>query len=350
MKKHILDLPIDQLLETVTEMGLEKYRARQIYQWLYNKKVQSFDSMTNLSKEVRRTLSEQYDLFVLEPVRNLKSNECDTSKYLFKTRDGHYIESVLIPEKDRRTLCISSQVGCSLDCKFCATGMMGFYRNLTAGEIIEQVIRSEAIAGEKITNIVFMGMGEPFLNYDRVMNVCRVLADPEGMAIKRRRITISTSGIIPKIIQLAEENHPVGLAISLHAPNQEIREQIMPIARKFPFNELMESIYYYYQKTKRRPTYEYILIRGLNDQVEHAKILRKILSRTPAKINLIPYNDVGAGFQASTPEQIDRFIRILLDSPITVTLRKSRGSDIQAACGQLSTKYMMKQESEIIQR
>ncbi|GAB4183976.1 MAG: bifunctional tRNA (adenosine(37)-C2)-methyltransferase TrmG/ribosomal RNA large subunit methyltransferase RlmN [Calditrichia bacterium] len=345
--KHILDYTEQQLVDFFTSIDEKSFRAKQTYKWIFHKKVSDFDEMTNLSKELRQFLKENFLLRALENQKNLMSNECDTSKYLFKTIDGHFIETVLIPEKDRRTLCISSQVGCSLACSFCATGRMGYFRNLTMGEIIEQIIQTEILSGEKITNIVFMGMGEPFLNYPRVMEAASIMSDPEGLALRKSRITISTSGIVPKIIQMADEKRPYGLALSLHAPDQETREKIMPVAKKFPLEEVMESVYYYYKQTKNRPTYEYILLDEINDSPEHAKKLKKILAKTPAKINLIPYNDVGAGFRAPSNEKIDRFIQVLLDSPITVTLRKSRGSDIQAACGQLSTTYMQAQTESL---
>lgn len=343
---HILDKTLQELSEYMVSIGEPAYRGKQIYQWIFHKRIQSFEQMTNVSKKLREKLEQDFVLHTFRHEDQLVSHECATRKYLFRTHDGHYIESVLIPDGERKTLCISSQVGCSLGCAFCATGMMGYYRNLTAGEILEQIIQAEYLSGERITNIVFMGMGEPFLNFPRVIQAAQVMADPEGFAIRRRRITISTSGIVPKIRQLADENQPVGLAVSLHAPNQQIREQLMPIAKKYSYDELMESIRYYTRKTRKRVTFEYILIEGINDEEKHARELIGRLAGIPSKINLIPYNDVGAGFRAPDETRINRFIQVLLSSPVTVTLRKSRGHDIQAACGQLSTRYMMEHRDD----
>jgi 23S rRNA (adenine2503-C2)-methyltransferase len=291
--------------------------------------------MTSIPKAFRSQLTEHFTVGSLALVNRQVSMD-GVIKYLWKLANGHSMESVFIPEDRRTTICISSQVGCALGCGFCATAKMGFLDNLSAGEIVEQVIRVQQDAGEKITNVVFMGMGEPFLNYSRVIQASSILSDPEGLAIAAKKITISTVGVVPRIYQFAEEKQPFSLAISLHAPSQELRRQFMPIADKFPLDQLMESARFFTrQYVRKRITFEYVLLENVNDSAKEAKELLKLLSPLRCKLNLIPYNDTGLGFHRPSPERIEQFKRELLVAPFTVTLRKNRGNDISAACGQL---------------
>ncbi len=339
-KPIIVGYSRSQLRELLTRMGQPAFRGDQIYKWLYNKQVDTFDAMTNLPRSLREALADQFQLSSLRLVTREVSLD-GTEKYLWELHDGHRIESVLIPEDRRTTLCISSQVGCALACAFCATGKMGFLRNLTTGEIVEQVLAAQRMSSHKITNVVFMGMGEPFLNYKRVIQAAQIMGDPEGIAIANRRITISTSGIVPAIRQFAEEKQPYGLAISLHSPFQNIRQQIMPIAEKFHLSELLESAREYVSQWRhKRITFEYVLLSGVNDRPEDARELIRLLSPLRAKLNLIPYNDCDLGFQAPNDDRLNRFLEPLMRAPFTVTVRKNRGNDISAACGQLYVKTM----------
>ncbi len=335
-KISFVGLTPEQMARELEPLGEPAYRARQIYKWVHHQNVDSFLEMTNIPKTLRQELEQRFALKTLKLARRQIASD-GTEKYLWQLPDGRYVESVLIPEARRNTICISSQVGCALGCKFCATGAMGFIRNLTTGEIVEQVLQVQKRTPRRITNVVFMGMGEPFLNYSRSVQASRILADPEGVAIATRRITFSTSGIIPKIYQFTDEGHPYSLAISLHAPNQQIRESIMPMAKKFPMDELFKSVYHYMRAKKRnRVTFEYVLLAGINDSVEHARELVRLLSPIRCKLNVIPCNENYLGFKPPTPEQVQRFVDVLMDAPFTVTVRKNRGEEITAACGQLA--------------
>ena len=333
-----MGLTADEISDILIDLKQPAYKGKQIAKWIYQKGVNNFEEMSDLVKPLREQLTGQFQINSLKPLITQDSDQCGTQKFLFETYDKLKIEAVLIPEEGRTTVCISCQVGCPLACDFCATGKMGFTRNLTAGEIIEQVWHLRKISEKKITNIVFMGMGEPFLNYDNVIKAAQILNDPNAFAIQKKKITLSTAGIVAKIRQYADEQHPFSLAISLHAPEQQLRHSIMPLAKKYPIDELMKSIKYYYKKTKKRVTYEYVLLAGINDSINIAKKLKKLVSAVPCKLNIIPYNDVGADYEKPSEEIMDQFIRILLDSPAAVTLRKSRGDDIGATCGQLAQK------------
>jgi 23S rRNA (adenine2503-C2)-methyltransferase len=336
--KSLVGLSRAELSELLHSWDQPEYRANQIYKWLHHQNVDGFDEMTNLSKSLRNRLSENFRLKTL--LLHQREIAADgTEKYLWKLYDDRFIESVLIPETRRNTICISSQVGCSLGCKFCATGTMGLIRNLTTGEIVEQVLQIKKLSKHRITNVVFMGMGEPFMNYHRSVQAAQILGDPEGLAIAGKRITISTSGVAPKIIQYADEKLPFGLAISLHAPTQELRESIMPIAKKFPLDELLESAKYYTSAKKRnRITFEYVLLHGINDSVQQAKELIKLLSPLRCKLNLIPCNQNDLGYVPPSDEEVNRFAQTLMQAPFAITVRKNRGEDITAACGQLAVK------------
>ncbi|MBN2366521.1 MAG: 23S rRNA (adenine(2503)-C(2))-methyltransferase RlmN [Calditrichaeota bacterium] len=341
-KLSLTGLPASQIEEHLKLLGEPAYRARQIYNWIHHRKVESFEEMTDLSKLLRKRLSDRYLLRTI--VLEKKNTALDgTEKYLWKLSDHRFVESVVIPEARRNTVCISSQVGCSLGCSFCATGSMGLIRNLTAGEIVEQVLQVRKLSEHKITNVVFMGMGEPFINYRRSIQASQIMGDPQGLAIATKKITISTSGVVPKIYQYTDDGHPFGLAISLHAPNQSLREQIMPIAGKFPLDELMASITHYMRAKKRnRVTFEYVLLHGVNDTASEARQLISLLSPIRCKLNVIPCNQNYLGFSPPPPEHLEKFVSILMNAPFTVTVRKNRGEDITAACGQLAVEHQEK--------
>ncbi|MBV9492558.1 MAG: 23S rRNA (adenine(2503)-C(2))-methyltransferase RlmN [Verrucomicrobia bacterium] len=319
------------------------YRAAQVLDWLYRKRVKTAAAMTNLPAELRRDLDESYAIGALEAVRMVGSTDT-TQKFLFRLRDGALVETVLIPaspalygsKSDRRTLCVSTQVGCAYGCRFCASGLAGWTRNLRAAEIVEQVLRAEELSGEKVNNLVFMGMGEPLANFAEVMRAVSIINAPWGVGIGARHITISTSGLAPKIRELADQPLQVRLAVSLHGATDEVREQIMPVNRKYNLAVLMEACEYYVAKKKQRLTLEYILIEGLNDRPEDARALVRFASRLDAKVNLIPYNRV-AGLPWNRPAEAQQhaFHRILTGAGVTATIRREKGHDIDAACGQL---------------
>ncbi|MDQ6859914.1 MAG: 23S rRNA (adenine(2503)-C(2))-methyltransferase RlmN [Verrucomicrobiota bacterium] len=342
MKALITGVLLSELEEFVLGRGLPKYRAKQITDWLYKKRVTSFDAMTDLPNEFRAQLAEEFEFPPSEVVRVLGSKDT-TQKFLFRLRDTNLIESVLIPASpalygeasDRRTICVSSQVGCAYGCRFCASGLDGWTRNLDAGEIVHQLIAVEQQSGEKIDNVVFMGMGEPLANLKNLKRAIQIINQPWGLEIGARHITVSTSGLAPQIRELAEEPTQFRLALSLHGATDEVRSQIMPVNRKYPLQVLLEACDYYVAK-KRRMMFEYILINGINDSDEQAHALAKIARRLSAKINLIPYNTV-EGLEWSRPPRArqERFQSILRDNGIVSTLRREKGHDIAAACGQL---------------
>lgn len=333
---------ITQIGEMLRPLGEAAYRAAQIYQWIHHFNVDTFDEMTNLPKSLRKKLQARFRLKTLKSEKIERSAD-GTEKYLWRLPDNRHIESVLITEARRNTVCISSQVGCSLKCEFCATGQMGLIRNLTAGEIVEQVLQIRKLSQHPITNIVFMGMGEPFLNYHRAIRASRILSDPQGLAISSRKITFSTSGVVPKIYQFTDEAQPFKLAISLHAANQPLREKIMPIARKFPLDQLMESVRYYMRaKKQNRVTFEYILLHGINDSVADMKQLISLLSPIRCKLNLIPCNRNNLGFSAPPLEHLEKIGKVIMKADFPVTIRRNRGEDITAACGQLAVEVSEK--------
>jgi 23S rRNA (adenine2503-C2)-methyltransferase len=342
-KIDIKSLQLSDLEKSVREFGEPVYRARQIADWLYQKRVQSFDEMTDLPKQFRERLALTFSFGKIETVRALGSRDT-TRKFLFRLGDGSLIEAVLIPaspalygsRSDRRTICVSTQVGCAYGCKFCASGLEGFSRNLKPNEIVDQIIAVEREAGEKIDNIVFMGMGEPLANFENVMNAIRIINAPWGTGIGARHITLSTSGLAPQIRQLADEPLQVRLAISLHGATDEVRNQIMPINRRYNLEVLTAACDYYVKRKKQRLTFEYILIAHVNDTPDQARQLGRIARRLGAKVNLIPYNTVhGLPWSRPSPEQQAQFLSILRASAVPATLRREKGHDIEAACGQL---------------
>jgi 23S rRNA (adenine2503-C2)-methyltransferase len=342
-KTDIKSLQFDEIEKAVVKLSEPQYRARQIADWLYQKRVQSFEKMTDLPRGFRARLSEQFAFGKIEVVRVLGSRDT-TRKFLFRLTDESLIETVLIPaspalygsRSDRRTICVSTQVGCAYGCKFCASGLEGFSRNLQPNEIVDQIIAIERETGEKIDNIVFMGMGEPLANFENVMHAIRIINAPWGLGIGARHITVSTSGLAPQIRKLTDEQLQIRLAISLHGATDEVRNQIMPVNRRYNLETLLAACDYYAKHKKQRLTFEYILIENVNDSPDQARRLGRIARRLGAKINLIPYNSVqGLPWSRPSPEQQERFLSILRQSDVAATLRREKGHDIDAACGQL---------------
>lgn len=320
----------------------KKFRATQIYDWLYRKNVTSFDDMTNLKKDVIELLKNDFYLRTLE----LKKVERDTlvNKYLFYLQDGEKIEAVLMRHDYGNSICISTQVGCNMGCKFCESGRLKKVRNLTAGEMTEQILQVQEDIGDRVSHVVLMGIGEPFDNYDEVTKFIEIINHDLGLAIGARHITVSTCGLIPKIKEFMNFPYQVNLAISLHAPTDELRRQIMPIANAYPLKDLMQTIREYIAKTNRRVTFEYILLQGINDFKECAESLAKLVSGMNCYINLIPYNETeNIGYKRSKEETIREFYDILKKNHTSVTKRKEFGSKISAACGQLRSKKEMEE-------
>jgi 23S rRNA (adenine2503-C2)-methyltransferase len=339
----MLGLTGDALVTVLAEWGEPKFRATQILEWVHRKRVTEWGQMTNLSADLRRRLGERYGLRSLQVVRQQGARDT-TRKFLFRLHDGRFIESVVIPANpalygetaDRHTLCVSTQVGCAMDCRFCASGLNGLTRNLDAAEIVEQVIQAEALTGERMDNLVFMGMGEPLANYRHLIAALTILNAPWGVGIGARHITLSTSGLVPQIRKLAAEPLPVRLAVSLHGATDAVRERIMPVNRKYPLSELIPALEEYVAAKRQIITLEYILIGGVNDSPEDATQLARIARRLRAKVNLIPYNTV-EGLPWVRPDEPtqDTFAAIVRQQGVTATLRREKGHDIEAACGQL---------------
>ncbi len=352
----IYDLTFDDLANLLASWGQPKYRARQVWEWLYVHYVDDFDRMTNLPKALRARLAETFTIDPLQVVTEAVSANRLTRKAVFALPDGDTIETVLMLYEKRRTLCISSQVGCGIGCPFCATGLSGFSRNLSAGEILAQVLYyarflSDPTAGgedavpverpTRVTNIVFMGMGEPFANYDNVWQAIRTLVDKRGFNLGARHITVSTVGLVPGIRRMAQENLQVRLAVSLHAADDDLRNQLVPINRRYPLADLMAAVREYIAATGRRVTFEYALMRDINDRPEHARALARLLKGVLAHVNLIPMNPVeGSPYQPSTRRATVTFARIIEDAGIPVTVRLRRGIDINAGCGQLRRRVL----------
>lgn len=335
MPEHILNFTRSELKDRLTELNASPYRADQIFRGLYAGMTSRFMDITTLSKDLRRDLTDRFVINTLQKVDEIRSPYDETTKFLWQLADGRRIESVIIYEKKRTTFCISSQVGCPLDCKFCATGKMGLLRNLTAGEIVEQVLHMKRRALRPPTNIVFMGMGEPLLNYDNVLRAANIMSDSGGLSFSQKKITISTSGIVKNIYRLADEGVPYSLAISLNSVDQETRREIMPVSKKYTLDKLIAAARYYTQETKRRITFEYVLIAGINDSVEDAHKLVKLTHGIPCKVNVIPCNSDDPRYQPPSDEVIRNFDQLVNKSQRTVTIRNRKGWEIKAACGQL---------------
>lgn len=350
---HLKGLNVTELQDFVESIGEKKYRAAQLFSWMYSKGILSADEMTDVPLDLRGRLSEIAVLNELVLLRSSESRRDKTTKFLFQLNDGLNVETVLIPaeqasrDADRRlTVCVSTQVGCPLDCVFCATGTMKFGRNLTAGEMIDQVIYAQRIAQRRVTNVVYMGMGEPMLNYENVMKSADILSDEKGPAIGTRHITISTAGYANQIRRMADERRKFKLALSLHSLDQEKRAMLMPITRKFGIQELVDALEYYYRRTRQRPTLEYIVFDGFNDTGEDVRRLGSLGKRIPCKINLIPYHlttsttriEYSKTLKPASRDRIEEFANELRSKNVTTMIRSSAGEDIDAACGQLAVK------------
>ena len=342
MKKNIKDYNLDELKEKVADLGEKPYRAEQIFKWIYVDNVTSFDDMTNLSLELREKLKNEFDLHIFKILKKQESKD-GTKKYLFDVLDGNAIESVLMEYKHGKTICVSSQIGCKMGCKFCASTGVKFARSLSAGEIVEQLLAVQRDENIKISNLVFMGIGEPLDNYDNVMKAIKILNNQKGINMGARHISISTSGLVPKIYKLADENLQCTLSISLHSASNEKRSQMMPINNTYNIEELMKACKYYIEKTNKRISFEYALAKENNDNLEDAKALVKLLKGMICHVNLIPINKIEDGkYSKSTNENIMKFRDYLNEKGIVATIRRELGSDIDAACGQLRKKEVKK--------
>lgn len=338
--KNIYDLTLDDLKKYFISIGLKPFRAIQVYEWLYRFHVRSFDLMTNIKKEVIEHLKQDFEIKLYEVVDHQKSAD-GTEKFLFRLQDGNLIESVLMRHNYGTSICVTSEVGCNMGCAFCASGMKKKLRNLSAGEMVLQLESVYEVIKEKISHIVVMGIGEPFDNYQNVINFLHIVNEPHGLEIGSRHISVSTCGLVPMIYEYAKEDLQSNLAISLHAPNNEIRDQIMPINKAYRIEELVKAISDYIITTNRRVTIEYILIDGLNDSIKCANELADLLHGLNVYINLIPYNEVKEKpFKRSKKEQMRKFYDTLKKRSMNVTLRLEQGADIDAACGQLRSKHM----------
>lgn len=342
VKKDIRKLKLEELKEFFVQHGQKPFRAQQVYDWLWNKSVKDFDDMTNLSLEVREMLKSHFTINFIK-VDQMQRSIDGTIKNAVKLHDGLIVESVLIPTDTRITACVSSQVGCSLACKFCATARLKRMRNLNADEIYDQVVaikqQSELYFGRPLTNIVFMGMGEPLLNYSNVISAIEKITSPKGLNMASRRLTVSTVGVAKMITKMADDGVKFNLAVSLHSALNHVRSSIMPINDTNSLEDLAEALKYWYNKTKRKVTYEYVVWKGINDSEEHAQALLKFAKVIPCKVNLIEYNPIDDGeFQQASEQSIRMYMDLLERHGITTRVRKSRGKDIDAACGQLANK------------
>ena len=339
--KNIKEYNLDELQDELVALGEKKYRAEQIFKWIYIDKVKEFDEMTNLSIELRKKLKQNYTMCNFNIIKKQESSD-GTKKYLFDVLDGNAIETVLMQYHHGKTICVSSQIGCKMGCKFCASTGIKFVRSLTSGEIVEQILAVEQDIGEKISNIVFMGIGEPFDNYDNVMKAIKIINNQKGLNIGARHISISTSGLVPMIYKFADEELQCTLSISLHATNDEKRSSMMPINNRYNIKELMEACRYYIEKTNKRISFEYALAKDNNDNLDDAKELVKLLKGMLCHVNLIPINKIENGvFSKSSNENIIKFRDYLNEKGIIATIRRELGSDIDAACGQLRRKNLV---------
>lgn len=341
-KKDIRSLTKEQLQDFFVSKGEKAFRGKQVYEWLWSKSAHDFSDMTNISKEIREMLDENFVINHTE-IHQIQTSEDGTIKNAVRLFDGLIVESVLIPTQSRTTACVSSQVGCSLDCKFCATARLKRMRNLNPDEIYDQVVtidrQSRKNHNRPLSNIVFMGMGEPLMNYNNVMKAIDKITSDEGLGMSPKRITVSTSGVSKMIKKMADDGVKFKLAVSLHSAIEEIRNEIMPFTKNFPLTELKEALQYWYSKTKSKVTYEYVIWKGINDDKKSVEALVKLCKHVPCKVNLIEYNPIDDGvFQQASDSTIDHYIQALEKADIVVKVRRSRGKDIDAACGQLANK------------
>lgn len=340
-KVDIKSLTYEELAEQLLEMGEKKFRISQIYNWLHVKMVHRFDEMTNLSLALRKKLEEKYEIAALEPVEVLVSKIDGTRKYLFRLSDGNVIESVLMRYHHGNSVCISTQAGCRMGCRFCASTLDGLARNLTAGEMLDEIYQISQSIGERISNVVLMGSGEPMDNFSNVCKFLTMISDEHGQNISQRNLTLSTCGLVPKIIELADKNLQITLAISLHAADDQTRQELMPIAKKYQISELISACRYYIEKTGRRITFEYSLVAGVNDNEAEARKLLNLVSGMLCHVNLIPVNPIKErDYKQSSRKKIEQFKNILEKNGINVTIRREMGRDINGACGQLRKTYL----------
>lgn len=340
-KQDIKSLTLEELTQMIRQMGDKPFRAKQIYQWLHQKLVTDFDAMRNLPKQLLDQLKEQFTLTALYPA-DVKISRIDgTRKYLFRLADGNVIESVWMQYHHGNSVCISSQVGCRMGCRFCASTLDGLERNLTTSEMLDQIYRIQALTGERVSNIVIMGSGEPLDNYDNVARFLHMVSDENGLNISQRNITLSTCGIVPNILKLADEDVQITLALSLHAPNDEVRKTLMPIANRYSLKEILPACRNYFEKTGRRLTFEYSLVSGVNDNLDEAKALTALLKNMHGHVNLIPVNPIKErDYRQSDRKAIEAFKAYLEKNGINVTVRREMGRDINGACGQLRKSFL----------
>ena len=340
-KRDIKSLSYEEVLTFAEELGEKKFRGKQLYEWMHVHNVASYDEMTNLPKKFREVLKEQTTYTALEQIDCQISREDGTRKYLFALADGNMVESVLMRYHHGNSVCVSSQVGCRMGCRFCASTLDGLVRNLTPSEILDQIYAIERDTGEKVSNIVVMGTGEPMDNYDNLIRFIHLLTDKHGKNLSQRNITVSTCGIVPNMRHLAEEGLQITLALSLHAPNQKKRLELMPVANKYDIHEAVDACRYYFEKTGRRVTFEYSLVQGVNDNLDEAKRLTALLKDMQGHVNLIPVNPIKErDFKQSNRDAIDAFKGYLEKHGINVTIRREMGRDIGGACGQLRKSYL----------
>ena len=336
----LMSMTLQQLNNVIEEMGEKKFRAKQLYDWFHNKLESDYDNMNNLPVSFRKRLANEYPVPSVKEVKRYVSSIDGTTKFLFELQDKNVIESVMMPYKHGNSVCISSQVGCRMGCRFCASTLDGLERNLSASEMLSQVYEIQKRTGERVSNIVVMATGEPFDNYDNLMNFLRIVTSAEGLNISQRNITVSTCGIVPRIYDFAEEGLSVTLAISLHSPTDDMRKELMPVANRYTIDEIMQACDTFIEKTGRRVTFEYSLVKGQNDAPEHAQILTRLLKGRLCHVNLIPVNPIKErDYQQSDLSAIDKFKNMLEKNKINVTIRREMGRDIKAACGQLRRDY-----------
>ena len=345
--KDLKSLNLEQLTEELLSIGEKKFRAKQVYSWIHEKLVDSFDEMTNLSKDLREILKENYTLNSLDAVAVQTSKIDGTQKYLFRLQDGHVVESVLMRYHHGNSVCISSQVGCLMGCRFCASTIGGKVRDLAPSEMLGQIYKIQKLSQERVHNVVVMGTGEPLDNYENLVQFIKMLTDENGLNISQRNLTVSTCGIVPKIRQLAEEKFQMTLALSLHATTQEKRKQLMPIANKYDLKEVLDACRYYYEQTGRRITFEYSLVGGVNDTKQDAEELTKLIGKFPCHVNLIPVNPIKErDFVQPNKQECQAFRNKLEKNGINVTIRREMGRDIDGACGQLRKSYLDQEKGE----
>ncbi|MDO5156238.1 MAG: 23S rRNA (adenine(2503)-C(2))-methyltransferase RlmN [Eubacteriales bacterium] len=338
-KMDIKSMTLDELTQVVVEKGYPKFRAKQIYDWCHVKLCGSVEEMSNLPKDMKQWLKDEF--VSLEVLERLESKVDGTNKFVFRLADGNIIESVFMPYKHGNSVCISSQAGCRMGCRFCASTLMGLDRNLLPSEMLDQIYTISRITGERVSNVVVMGTGEPLDNYDNLIRFIKLLTNEDGLHISQRNITVSSCGIVPNIYQLADEKLAITFAVSLHAPNDEKRKALMPIANRYSLKELMDSCKYYFETTGRRITFEYSLVSGENDTKEDAKELIQLLSGFPCHVNLIPVNPIKErSFRRSDQDSVQKFKALLEKNAVNVTVRRGMGKDIDAACGQLRKKFI----------